>query len=137
MADLNLEQMGRTDDTTGRKLSEFAITGPSFSNLPGILTAAAKAQGVKVYARHDGDEYFDRSDNFSFAQFGIVSHTLAVAFEYPDYHALGDKQEKIDYANMATVDRGVAAGIVALANSPDRPAWSAAKAAAVYKDAGH
>lgn len=136
VADVNLEQMGRTDDTTGRKLSEFAITGPSFSNLPGILAAAAKAQGVKVYARHDGDDYFDRSDNFSFAQFGVVSHTLAVAFEFSDYHAPGDKQEKIDYANMATVDRGVAAGIVALANAPDRPTWSAAKAAAVYRDAG-
>lgn len=136
VADVNLEQMGRTDDPAGRKLGEFAITGPSFSNLPGIIAAGAKTQGVKVYTRRDADDYFDRSDNFSFAQYGVISHTIAVAFEYPDYHALGDKPEKIDYTNMATVDRGVAAGIIALANNPEPPKWSAVKAAAIYRDAG-
>jgi Zn-dependent M28 family amino/carboxypeptidase len=136
VADVNLEQMGRTDDTSGRKLGEFAITGPSFSNLPGIVAAGAKTEGVKVYAGKDADDYFDRSDNFSFAQYGVISHTIAVAFEYPDYHALGDKLEKIDFNNMAAVDRGVAAGLVALANSPQSPKWSTAKAAAVYRDAG-
>jgi Zn-dependent M28 family amino/carboxypeptidase len=136
VADVNLEQMGRTDDTSGRKLDEFAITGPSFSNLPGIVAAGAKTVGVKVYSRSDADSYFDRSDNFSFAQYGVISHTIAVAFEFPDYHALGDRLEKIDYNNMAAVDRGVAAGLVALANSPQSPKWSNAKAAAVYRQAG-
>ena len=54
----------------------------------------------------------------------------------PDYHAIGDKWEKIDFANMATVDRGVAAGILQLADEPDAPKWSSAKGAAIYRDAG-
>ncbi len=52
----------------------------------------------------------------------MVAHTIAVAFEYPDYHALGDTWEKIDFANMAEVDRGVAAGIIAVADDPEAPA---------------
>jgi hypothetical protein len=136
VANVNLEQMGRTDERTGREVAAFAFTGPSYSNLPEIMGDAAKAEGVSVYKRKDADDFFDRSDNFAFAQYGIIAHTIAVAFEYPDYHAIGDKVEKIDFANMATVDRGIAAGIVQLADEPDAPRWSSAKGAAIYKDAG-
>ncbi len=136
VANVNLEQMGRTDEQTGREVAAFAFTGPSYSDLPEIVGEAAKAEGVSVYRRKDADDFFDRSDNYAFAQFGIVAHTIAVAFEYPDYHALGDKLEKIEFANMATVDRGVAAGILQLADEPVVPEWSSAKGAAIYKDAG-
>lgn len=136
VANVNLEQMGRTDEETGKEVRAFAFSGPSFSNLPEIMGNAASAEGVSVYRRKDGDDFFDRSDNFSFAQYGIVAHTIAVAFEFPDYHALGDKWEKIDYNNMAAVDRGVAAGILQLADEPDVPHWSNAKGAAIYRDAG-
>jgi hypothetical protein len=97
---------------------------------------AAKSEGVNVYKRKDADDYFARSDNYTFAQYGVIAHTLAVAFEFPDYHEPGDKWQKIDYANMATVDRGIAAGILRLANEPDVPKWSNAKGAAIYRDAG-
>jgi hypothetical protein len=136
IADINLEQMGRTDDTGGKRVGEFGLTGPSFSNVPAIMSEGAKKAGVNVYTRPDADQYFDRSDNFAFAQFGIIAHTAAVAFEYPDYHALGDTPEKIDYANLALVDRGVAAGIVALADAPHAPHWSTSPGARVYIDAG-
>jgi hypothetical protein len=136
VANVNLEQIGRTDEKTGREVAAFAFTGPSYSNLPEIMGEAAKAEGVSVYKRKDADDFFDRSDNFAFAQYGIVAHTIAVAFEYPDYHALGDKWEKVDYANMATVDRGIAAGILRLADEPDAPKWGNARGAAIYRDAG-
>jgi Zn-dependent M28 family amino/carboxypeptidase len=136
VADINLEQMGRTDEKTGKEERAFAFTGPSFSDLPKIMTQAAKSEGIGVYRRDDADDYFDRSDNYSFAQFGVIAHTVAVAFEYPDYHALGDTIDKIDFPNMAAVDRGVAAGLVALADEPGILQWSDAKGAAVYRDAG-
>jgi hypothetical protein len=136
VANVNLEQMGRTDDTSGRKVGTFVFTGPSYSNLPAIMSDAAKLEGVKTDKRQDVDEYFDRSDNYAFARQGIVAHTIAVAVEFPGYHALGDTLDKIDFANMAKVDRGVAAGIVELADEPAPPKWSDAKAAAVYREAG-
>jgi hypothetical protein len=136
VANINLEQMGRTDEKSGTRILTFAFTGPSFSNLPEIMSGAAKAEGINTWKLKDADSYFDRSDNYAFALRGVVAHTIAVAAEFPDYHALGDKWEKIDYANMAKVDRGVAAGIIAIADDSEPPKWSDAKAAAIYRDAG-
>jgi hypothetical protein len=50
---------------------------------------------------------------------------LTVAFDYPDYHRVGDEWQKIDYDNMAAVDRMVALALVNIANSPKAPAWNA------------
>jgi hypothetical protein len=136
IANINLEQMGRTDEQDGAEIGAFAFTGPSYSDLPSFMKPAAKAEGVKTYAKHDGDQFFERSDNYAFALAGIVAHTVVVAFDYPDYHGLGDEWQKIDYANMAKVDRGVAAGIVALANSPSTPHWSDVQDTAQYREAG-
>lgn len=136
IANVNLEQMGRTDDPSGSGVRAFGFSGPSFSDLPDIMAQAARAEGIRVFRRPDADDYFDRSDNYSLAQFGVVAHTIAVAFEFPDYHALGDTVQKIDFANMAAVDRGVAAGIIQLADEPNIPQWSNAKGAAAYRDAG-
>jgi len=133
IADINLEQMGRTDDKDAPRVSSFSFTGPSFSDLPDTMTAAAKQEGVSVYVKRDADDFFDRSDNLAFAKAGIVAHTAVVAYEYPDYHAFGDKWQKIDYANMAKVDRAVAAGVLAIADAPDAPRWSPGKATARYR----
>jgi Zn-dependent M28 family amino/carboxypeptidase len=124
VANINLEQMGRTDEQDGREVGSFAFTGPSYSTLPATMTAAARAQGVKVYSKRGADSYFNRSDNYSLAKAGVVAHTLVVAFEYPDYHGPGDKWEKVDYANMAKVDRAIAAGIVEIAGDPAPPKWT-------------
>jgi hypothetical protein len=136
VANINLEQMGRTDEQDGPEVGAFAFTGPSFSNLPANMTAAARAQGVKVYNKRGADSFFDRSDNFSLAEAGVVAHTVVVAFEYPDYHAPGDKWEKIDYSNMAKVDRAVAAGILQIADAPEPPKWSDTPQTAAWRRAG-
>src|SRR5580698_7507283 len=136
IADINLEQMGRTDDTSGKRMLAFTFTGPSYSNLPEIVSGAAKAEGIGTWQLKDADSYFDRSDNYAFALRGVVAHTIAVAAEYPDYHAVGDTVQKIDFANMAKVDRGVAAGLLRIADDPSPPEWSDSNAALVYREAG-
>jgi hypothetical protein len=136
VADINLEQMGRTDDTSGKRVLSFTFTGTSYSNLPAIMSAAAKAEGIDTWALKDDDFYFDRSDNYAFALRGVVAHTIAVASEYPDYHAVGDTVAKIDFANMAKVDRGVAAGVLRIADDPSPPQWSDARGAVIYREAG-
>jgi hypothetical protein len=135
VADINLEQMGRTDETSGRRVLAFTFTGPSYSNLPAIMSAAAKIEGIGTWQLKDADAFFSRSDNYALALRGMVAHTVAVAAEYPDYHAIGDTWQKIDYANMASVDKGVAAGVLSIANDPAPPRWSDSRAAAVYREA--
>jgi hypothetical protein len=88
-----------------------------------------------MHRRSDADEFFDRSDNYAFALHGVVAHTIAVAFEFPDYHKMSDTADKIDYENMAKVDRAIAAGVVAIADRTEAPAWSDSKAAAIYRNA--
>src|SRR5205823_7946652 len=57
---------------------------------------------------------------------GVPAHTFVVAFEFPDYHAVSDEWQKINYDNMAKVDRMLALGLIMLADSPQAPKWNQA-----------
>ena len=111
------------------------LPGPTYSTLPQMVSAAAKTAGTGVFRKDTADDYFDRSDNYSFALAGVVAHTIVVAFEFPDYHAVSDEASKIDYGNLAKIDRGIAAAVGAVANSAEEPRWSDSRAARVYRDA--
>ena len=125
IAQLNLEQVGRTDASDGPQIKTASITGYDFSDVPGILADAAQAAGVKVYKNsQNSDAYFSRSDNQSLADLGIPAHTLCVAYDFPDYHKVSDSWDKIDYDNMATVDRAVALGMLRLASDVAPPKWN-------------
>ncbi len=137
IADLNLEQVGRTDASNGRQINNASVTGFDFSDLPHILADAGKLTGVRVYKDDQAsDPYFAQSDNQALADVGIPAHTLCVAFAYPDYHGVGDHWEKIDYNNMAKVDRAVALGLLHLASDAPPPKWNESNpAAARYVEA--
>lgn len=126
IADVNLEQVGRTDSTTGKQVSNATLTGFDYSEVTKYLQNAGRRVGVTIYLDKEGsDAYFERSDNAALAEQGVPAHTLCVAFDYPDYHGLGDEWQKIDYENMAKVDRAVALGLVDIANALRPPQWSA------------
>ena len=125
VADVNLEQVGRTDAIDGPKPSQATFTGDDYSDLPRVFRAAGARTGVRVLSdKPYGDSFFERSDNIAFADKGIPAHTVAVAFEFPDYHQVGDKWQKIDYDNMAKVDRMLALGVIMLADNPRAPRWN-------------
>ncbi len=90
------------------------VTGFDFSDMTKVLVDAGTVTGIKVYKNEkNSDPYFARSDNQALADMGVPAHTLGVAFDFPDYHGLGDEWQKIDYANMAACgshggDRAVA-----------------------------
>jgi len=139
IADVNLEQLGRTDSTEGPKIASASFTGFDFSDLPSIFERAGQKIGVKVYKDDRSDEFFSRSDNQALADVGVPAHTLCVAFEFPDYHGVGDEWSKLDYENMAKVDRMVALGLLTIADSDAVPHWNAkdAKAAPYQKAWDH
>ena len=125
IGDVNLEQLGRTDASDGRKIAEGTFTGSRYSDLPRVFQSAGARTGVRVLNDDRyGDSYFSRSDNEALARLGIPAHTLAVAFDFPDYHGVGDEWQKIDYNNMAKVDRMVALGLIVMADNPQPPLWN-------------
>ncbi|HEY3937202.1 MAG TPA: M28 family peptidase [Bryobacteraceae bacterium] len=126
VADLNLEQVGRTDSTEGKELSNASLTGYDYSDLTKFFEEAGRETGIKVYKDSEAsDAYFTRSDNAALAEQGVPAHTLTTAFDYPDYHGLGDEWQKIDYENMAKVDGMVALALLDVANSAKAPEWNA------------
>ena len=125
VADVNLEQVGRTDATNGRQLNNASVTGFDYSNVTHFLVAAGRRVGIKVYRDAEAsDAYFVRSDNANLAEQGVPAHTLCVAFDYSDYHGLGDEWPKINYENMAKVDRAVLLALDWIANAAKPPAWN-------------
>ena len=90
-----------------------------------MLIDAGRLTGVKVYKNEqNSDPYFAFSDNQALADVGVPAHTLGVAFDFPDYHGVGDEWPKIDYQNMAKVDRMVAVGLLHLASEAAPPTWN-------------
>jgi hypothetical protein len=127
IANINLEQLGRTDDATGRNMRQFNLTGFDFTTLGTVFREAAEDAGVKaVKDDKNSDSYFGRSDNAAFANAGIPATTISVTYMFPDYHAVGDEWPKLDYENMAQVDCALALAFLRLANSRDAPQWNAA-----------
>lgn len=127
VADVNLEQLGRTDESNvGTKLSQFNLTGFDFTNIAGVFRKAGEQTGVQVVKdEKNSDPFFTRSDNAAFANAGVPSTTLSVAYVYSDYHGAGDEWPKLDYDNMAKVDRTIALAALDLANSVETPQWDA------------
>jgi hypothetical protein len=127
VSDINLEQMGRTDSSEGPQLSNATMTGFDYSDLGQIFKAAGELTDVTVYKHPtNSDSYFGRSDNQALADQGVPAHTLCVAYVYPDYHGVGDHWDKVDYENMAKVNRMVALGLIMVADSAEEPKWNEA-----------
>jgi hypothetical protein len=125
VAQLNLEQVGRTDSSEGPQISNATLTGFDYSDLSAYLKKAGELTGIKLYKHpENSDPYFRLSDNLSLAEAGVPAHTLAVSFEFPDYHGLGDEWQKIDYDNMAKVDRMIAVALAMVANSDEPVRWN-------------
>jgi hypothetical protein len=124
VADLNLEQLGRTDVDGGSSVGLVNVTGFDFSTLTDAVVKAGGQTGLQVAKNAQLNErYFAQSDNQALADAGVPAHTLSVGYMFPDYHQPGDEWPKLDYANLALVDRTVALAVYAVADSTDTPQW--------------
>ncbi|MBK9312888.1 MAG: M20/M25/M40 family metallo-hydrolase [Acidobacteria bacterium] len=125
VAMVNLEQVGRTDSTEGPQLNNATMTGFDFTDMGPIFKAAGEKTGITVYKHElNSDAFFGRSDNQALADQGVPAHTLCVAFVYPDYHQPGDHWDKVDYENMARVNRMIGLSLVTIANNSNAPKWN-------------
>lgn len=125
VADINLEQLGRTDDTEGPKVSQFNLTGFDYTDIAATFAKVGAVTGVQVVKHpQNSDAFFGRSDNATFADAGIPSTTLSVSYIFPDYHQPGDEWQKLDYDNLAKVDVTIALGVLEMADSAQAPQWN-------------
>ena len=138
VAGINLEQVGRTDSNEGPRVAAATVTGQDFSNITTYLRQAGRFTGIKLYKDEESDAFFDRSDNTNLASKGVPAHTVSTAFQYPDYHGVGDEWQKIDYPNMAKVDQAVALAVLNIANSSEPPRWNSSNPKTMkYRQAQH
>lgn len=124
VANLNFEQMGRTDDNSGSRAGKLTASGFDYTTLGHLLTMAGQDTGVEAF--RDGansDLFFARSDNQALADAGVPAITVAVAWTFADYHRPGDEWDKLDYANMERAVRTCAVAVWRAANADARPAW--------------
>jgi hypothetical protein len=125
VAMINLEQVGRTDDNEGPRVGALSMTGQDYSDVGAIFERIGKEVGVAIEKHpRNSDSFFARSDNQALADAGVPAHTVCTAFSYPDYHAVGDHWDKLDYANMALITRAIARGLIELADSAEEPKWN-------------
>jgi hypothetical protein len=125
VADVNLEQLGRTDDSEGPKPLQFNLTGFDYTDIAATFAKAGQETGIQVIKHEvNSDSFFRRSDNATFADAGIPSTTLSVSYVFPDYHQPGDEWQKLDYDNLAKVDCAIALGLLSMANNPEAPHWN-------------
>ena len=92
-----------------------------------VLRKAGELTGTRI-TRHpvNSDRYFAHSDNQALADLGVPAHTVSVAYAFPDYHGPADTWDKIDYDNMAAINRTVALALQTIANDPQAPRWNTA-----------
>lgn len=125
VADLNLEQLGRTDDVTGPRVGVLNLTGFDYTSFATTLQKAGEAFGIQLQKDDKAsDPFFARSDNQAFADAGIPSHTASVGYVFPDYHRVTDEWQKLDYENMAKVARTIALAAYRVADDVAVPVWS-------------
>ena len=125
VAQINMEQMGRTDSPEAPHVNMMNVTGFDYSSVTSALQSAGKLAKIAVVKNAEAsDAYFRRSDNGPLADAGVPAHTVSVTYEFPDYHKVSDEWPKLDYENMARVDQALALAALEIASDATPPRWN-------------
>lgn len=118
VANLQFEMIGRPDDKVAAQT--LWLTGYDRSNLGAEL---AKRGARLVADPHPEENFFQRSDNYTFARQGVVAHTVSSYGLHKDYHHASDENGKIDFAHMTRSIDSMIKPVRWLAGSDFVPAW--------------
>jgi hypothetical protein len=120
-ANLNIEMIGRP--LPGNEGKAW-ITGHDLSDFAAIAGAALERAGIGLVEFPMAARLFTASDNWSFAQRGVVAHSLSAGSLHQDYHQPGDEVDKLDVAHMTRIVRGLHEVTLELANRDAVPQWN-------------
>lgn len=121
VANLNIEMIGRPEPGNEGKAW---ITGRDLSDLATILEAPLQRASVLLVDFHMADQLFAASDNWSFAQRGIVAHSISAGSLHRDYHRPSDEVELLDVPHMTRIIRALVPAVRELAEREAVPAWN-------------
>jgi aminopeptidase YwaD len=118
VADLQFEMIGRPDPKV--PANTLWLTGYERSNLGPEL---AKHGARLVADPHPEENFFQRSDNFAFAQRGVIAHTVSSYGLHAEYHQPSDDLAHIDFSHMTQAINSMIKPVQWLINSNFTPAW--------------
>jgi hypothetical protein len=118
---INIEMIGLPNIDLG--MASAFISGYNFSLWPEKMAESVPQDEFMFFPDPYPDlQLFMRSDNASFAKYGIPAHSISTYSKSDDtYHQVTDQIENIDYENMKTVIDAVYLGSIPLLQTEYNP----------------
>lgn len=125
LAMINLEMLGRPEPGASGKTW---VTGWEQSDLGSQMAIGAQRVGVDIFEHPRYSAMLYRaSDNWPFAEAGVIAHSFSAGSLHSDYHQPGDSWEKLETRHMAEVIRGLFAGSLPIAEGKLTPRKAAGR----------
>jgi hypothetical protein len=121
VANLNVEMIGRPE--AGKEGMAW-ITGADLSDFAAIVAPSLLTRDVALTEFAMAGRLFAASDNWSFAQKGVVAHSLSAGSLHADYHQVSDHVDKLDIPHMTKVIAALLQATIDLANRDAVPQWN-------------
>ena len=119
VANVNIDMIGRITDLSAKE--EISATPshrhPRYSSIGATAAKNAALEGLSLTI---GDQFYERSDHYNFAERGIPVIFFCDG-EHEDYHQVTDTPDKLDYDRMAAVVRLAYRTVVEVADAAARP----------------
>ncbi len=108
VANVNIEMIGRPEPGAGGKIW---MTGWNESNLGVLMNAASGPFGVDIFEHLQfSARLYRSSDNWSFAEAGVIAHSFSAGSLHADYHQPDDEWDRLEIPHMTRVIQGLYLG---------------------------
>jgi hypothetical protein len=119
VANVNIEMIGRPEDGARGKIW---VTGWNESNLGPQMRESANRWGVEIFEHPKFSAMLYRSsDNWSFAQKGVIAHSFSAGSLHSDYHQVDDEWDRLEVPHMTRVIQGLFVGSLPLLDGSVTP----------------
>jgi Peptidase family M28 len=121
-ANVNIEMIGRPESGARNKIW---MTGWQESDLGSVMNKASLPFGVEIFEHPKFSAMLYRqSDNWSFAQKGVIAHSFSAGSLHSDYHQVDDEWDRLEIPHMTRVIQGLFVGSLPIAYgeaTPNKP----------------
>ena len=118
-ANVNIEMIGRPEAGARNKIW---MTGWQESDLGVVMNKASLPFGVEIFDHPKFSAMLYRqSDNWSFAQKGVIAHSFSAGSLHSDYHQPDDEWERLEIPHMTRVIQGLFVASLPIAYGESTP----------------